>query len=132
MNKVDTNITRKYNNDCWCTSISKSTGLSYDKVYKDFKPFLADNKGAHIQTIKSYLENKGYIVISVELSLKESLQVYNTNEESKTMFSLKHEDENGHMIYIKNGVIYDEVREFDLDTYIEYWNVDYVFIKERV
>ena len=132
--KINTNVTRKYQNDCWCTSISKSTGLNYDRVYKDFKHFLQDNKGADLQTIRAYLNNKGYHSISVELDLKTSLQIYNTNEEAHTIFSLEDSSDSnlGHMVFVKDKVIYDDLNEIDYNNYIDNWNVDMVFIKEKL
>ena len=59
MKKVNTGVIRKNINDCWCTAISKALNIDYDIVYKDFEPFLADNKGAHIDVISAYLKNKG-------------------------------------------------------------------------
>ena len=130
--KVNADITRKFNNDCWCSSISKATGISYDSVYKAFKPFLQKNKGADLRTIKAYLNNKGYHSIKVDLDLETALQIYNTNKEAKAIFSLEFADDDslGHMIYVKDKIIFDELNKVDYDSYIEQWKVDMVFIKE--
>lgn len=130
--KINTNVTRKHYNDCWCTAISKALEVDYDKLYKTFKPFLEENKGANLNVIRAYLINKGYMAISVDLSLKDALKLYNTNLESRTIISLvAKEDKNlGHMIYVKDKIIYDDIKDFEYQPYIDTWNVDMIFIKE--
>lgn len=130
MAKVNTNITRKHYNDCWCTAISKALEMDYDKVYKDFKLFKHPKGGMDIAIIRAYLINKGYEAIKVNLDLKTALSVYNTSKEAGTIFSLTMgEDYDGHIIYVKDKVIYDDVKDFEYDEYIEQYKVDKVFIK---
>jgi hypothetical protein len=129
MDKVNSGVVRKHLNDCWCTSISKALNVDYDKVYKDFKLFKEDNGGAHIQVIRAYLMNKGYECINVDLDLKTALNVYNTTKKAQALFSLVSED-TGHIIYVKNEVIYDDIKDFEYDEYIKAYKVDKVFVKK--
>ena len=130
--KINTNVTRKHYNDCWCTAISKAMNVDYDKIRKDFKMFIADNGGANINVISAYLKNKGYEVINVDLDLKTALFLYNTLPISKTIFSLSVDEEhNGHIIHVENGVIYDDIKDFEYDEYINQYKVHMVFVNKQ-
>ena len=128
--KVNRNVVRKNFNDCWCTAISKALDEDYDKIYKEFKLFIDKDKGVHINVIKAYLLNKGYESIDVDLDLKTALFIYNTTTNARTLFSLSGEDF-GHIVYVKNKVIYDDIKDFEYDEYIKQYKVDTVFVKKN-
>ena len=130
--KINRSVVRKNYNDCWCTAISKALEIDYDKVYKDFKLFKHSKGGMDLKIIEAYLKNKDYEAISVDLDLKAALFIYNTKENAHTIFSLITEDEeNAHIIYVKDMIIYDDIKDFEYDEFVNQYNVNMVFVKKQ-
>lgn len=130
--KFSKNITHKHPMDCWCSALTLSTGLQYDTIYKQFKPFLERNGGAQTPLITSYLRNKGYMIIEVDIDLKDALLLYNTDKQSRTVFLLNNKDneQEGHVIYVRDKVIYDDMSDIDYKMYLDSFTVERVCIYE--
>ena len=121
-------VESKHDNACWCGAMALMLNKDYDYVYKLFKRLLYKNGSLDILIIKGYLLTQGYTVIAVsDLKLYEIINIYNTR--SGVLIDLAKEGNEGHIIYMKDNIIYENEDNTYIQKMLYDYKVDSIIIK---
>ena len=115
-----------HDNDCWCDAIALLTEQNYDVVYKLFKKFINDDGTLMNGFTKSYLLKEDYAYYEFEGSLYTCMQLINTS--NGVVFEMDN-DNGSHVIYVKDNIIYDNIRKVDTLQYYTDHNVVGIYMK---
>jgi len=114
----------KNENDCWCDAIALATNISYDKIWKLFKPFTLTkgelNQKLRTQFIDGFLMNKGFTTWEIHpITISEAVKRYNTHDNKVVLFM------EGHVVCVHKNTIYDTI---DIEERSEYLKSEVVAI----
>ena len=115
-----------HDNDCWCDAIALLTNQDYDVVYKLFKPFINDDGTLNTLFTKGYLSKLDYCLYEISGTLYEWIQI--VNNKNGVIFELEN-DNGGHTIYVKDNVIYDNIKKVATMQYFTDHNITGIWLK---
>ena len=121
-------VESKHDNDCWCGAMALALNKDYDYVYKLFRKLLYKNGSLNVSIIKGYLDVLGYTLINTTgFKLYEIINIYNAK--NGILINLGSKTDEGHIVYMKDNIIYENEEETYIQKMLYDYKVDSIIIK---